>query len=89
MYICGICSRVVPPGIKCTEVVLKKRKREYDYREGVNRMATWKEDRVERFNSTNDNGGLGWEIAASAKACPQCVRSLEMAEKVEPVVKTV
>jgi hypothetical protein len=89
MFTCGCCGRIVPPGIKCTEIITKKRKREYDFREGVNRMSTWKQDRTERFQSTNDNGGVGWEAAETKKACPQCVKSLEMAEKVEPVVRTI
>jgi hypothetical protein len=89
MYKCGMCGKVVPPKTKCIEIVIKKRKKVYPFREGVNRPATWKEDRQERFGSTNDFGGSGFEAAETAKACPQCVRSLQAAEQVGEVVKTV
>ncbi len=88
MFLCQICKRQVPPGIKATELVTKKRKREYEYREGVNRPATWKAEKADRIASTNDYGGRGWEAAETKKACPACVRSHRAAEKVGEVVST-
>ena len=89
MFNCGLCGKTVPPGIKCREVVIRRRRKAYPFREDVNRMATWKEDKQERINSTNDYGGEGNEAALTAKACPQCAKSFAAAEDVGPVAKNV
>jgi hypothetical protein len=84
MFNCQMCGKPVPPGIKCTEVVTKKRSREYPYRESVNRPATWKSEKFDRIASTNDYGGLGWEAAVTKKSCPACAKSFRAAEQFDP-----
>ena len=89
MYNCQMCGKTVPPNIKCTEVVVQKRRKEYPFRSGVNRPATWKEERQDRIDSMNDYGGVGTEAMRTMKCCPQCVQSFQAAREVEELVKTV
>jgi hypothetical protein len=77
MFNCGICGTTVSPGIKSRHLILEKRPVTYPFRQGVNRVAKWMEDKQERQNSSNDNGGKGWEIATQVKACPSCCRKFD------------
>jgi len=75
MFKCGFCGKDVPPGIKSTEVITRRRKKVYPFRQDANRTATWKEEKADRLASQNDSGGIGWEAAETEIACPQCVRA--------------
>lgn len=74
MYRCQLCGGVSPAGTRAVKVVVAVRPKVYPYR----RDANW----VHRLNSktgkrkwetTDDPGGAGVEIAREVVACPGCV----------------
>lgn len=72
MFKCQMCNKVTPPKIKSELVITKRRKKNYPFRQGVNRAASWKDDKTERLFSSNDNGGSGYEADEVKRVCPQC-----------------
>ena len=76
MFKCEICNTVTLPKTPSTRITIESRHKQYLFRQGAHRGAPWKEDRKDRLNSTNDNGGQGWEIGVSKLACPQCAQKL-------------
>lgn len=80
MFVCQMCNKPSIPRMPGKLIITKKRSKIYSFRQGANRPATWKEDKFERINSTNDNGGEGWETAETKRCCDSCVRAYESAQ---------
>jgi hypothetical protein len=73
----------VPPGTRCSKIILNKRKKAYPHRKKANPGFLKKfgvrtplrsgrnSDRID------DAGGLGFETAKEVNACPKCVKCHE------------
>lgn len=72
MFNCDNCNKTVQPKMKCSRVVVSTREKVYPFRSGVNRVASWKEDKADKINSSNDNGGNGFETVKEIKMCHSC-----------------
>lgn len=72
MYNCDICKKTTLPKTACIRITTETRQKTYQARQSVNRIASWKDDRADKINSTGDAGGKGTEIVKELKVCPTC-----------------
>lgn len=73
MYRCQLCGGVAPAGTCAVKVVVAVRPKRYPVRRDANRVrrlnpntGRWK------WETTDDPGGAGFEIAREVTACPGC-----------------
>jgi hypothetical protein len=67
MYVCDLCGSQVAPRIPAHRVVLAWRAKRYPPRAYPLKLAG-------RTRAVHDSGGVGYEIASEALACPDCAR---------------
>ncbi|OWK45152.1 hypothetical protein [Fimbriiglobus ruber] len=72
MFVCQICSKVVPPRTPPVRVVLQRRPKRYSFRLHANVIYRPDSNGKIKEHKTNDPGGVGWETAREANACPDC-----------------
>lgn len=65
-FICGLSGKVVGDRVRPVRVVVKKREVEYDPRRDANRHR----HRDGSVSTTDDPGGIGWEIEKEVLAHP-------------------
>ena len=72
MFRCQLCGGVVPPRTRATRVVVCRRPKPYPFRSQANVIYRPDRDGKMRPHTTDDPGGVGWEIVREVLACPTC-----------------
>jgi hypothetical protein len=75
MFVCQLCGTTVPPRTPAVRVVTRRRPKQYPFRPNANVFWRFNEEGKRKEHKTNDPGGVGWEIAEQALACPACATS--------------
>lgn len=72
MITCGLCGQQTKPGENTFRVVTEWREKTYPRREKANRF---RKDR--KMETSDDPGGVGYEIAKEVGACGDCYRGVQ------------
>ncbi len=77
MFVCQICSDVVPAGVSCHKRVTQKRIKNYPFR--PNAKQEWRLDKKGNWKWTwiDDPGGVGYEAVTELYCCPACAARID------------
>lgn len=70
MYRCQVCDGVAPTNTSAIRQVVETRRRKYPFREKVNQFL-----KDGRKKTSDDPGGVGFEIVREILVCPACAES--------------
>ncbi|WP_157469507.1 hypothetical protein [Gemmata sp. SH-PL17] len=72
MFVCQLCGATVPPRTPAARVIVTRRPKQYPFRPNANVFYRPELSGKIKEHKSNDPGGVGWEIAREAFACPTC-----------------
>jgi hypothetical protein len=76
MFNCQLCGATVPPRTPASRVVVRRRNKQYPFRPGANVFRRPDAQGKKKEHKSDDPGGVGWEVASEALACPRCAATV-------------
>ena len=80
MYVCQICGGMVPPRTPAIRVIVDRRPKQYPFRHHANVFHRPDSNGKVKEHTTDDRGGVGWEIAREVLSCAACVDAMPTLE---------
>jgi hypothetical protein len=72
MFVCQLCGVTVAPRTPAARVVAQRRPKQYPFRRNANVFCRLDSGGKIKEYTSDDPGGVGWEIAEEVLACPGC-----------------